>query len=151
MAGFLLGAVGGAPLHAAAFFFVVGAHELGHALVVRMVRARVVAIDFHVFGGQCLWQGSVTPLRRCGIAWGGALAQLGIFAVVIAVGAAFEPPETTAFGALLAATFLLNLAVLFFNLLPARGLDGGEAWKIVPLLWERIRRPRRGPPRPTLH
>jgi Zn-dependent protease len=116
------------------FVLVVLIHEVGHALVVRRHRLRVLAIDVHALGGVCHWQGDATPIVRARIAWGGVNAQLVAFgAAVLALWALGDP--TTRFTADLAHAFTtMNMWMVALNLVPVRPLDGAEAWKLPALL-----------------
>jgi hypothetical protein len=64
-----------------AYLLLVLIHEAGHAFVVRRVGARALALDVLGFGGLCWWEGSVTPIQRACIAWGGVWAQMVVLAV----------------------------------------------------------------------
>jgi stage IV sporulation protein FB len=122
------------------FFLVTLIHELGHALVVRRYRCRVVSIDVHGLGGSCQWSGPVTAIGRAYIAWGGVAAQflaLGFTAIALSVLGA--PP--TRFDAQLVGAFTgTNVFLILINLIPVPPLDGAEAWKLPGLLWRRNRR-----------
>lgn len=119
------------------FALLVLIHEAGHALLVRQVGGRALAIELHGFGGECRWTGEVTPLARAMVAWGGVLAQAVVLVATYAALAYFGPPAD-AFTADLAMAFTAsNLWLIAFNLFPMRPLDGAEAWTIVPLLRQR--------------
>jgi Zn-dependent protease len=121
------------------FVLLVLVHEVGHALVVRRHRLRVLAIDVHALGGVCTWTGQASPLARARIAWGGVNAQLVAFGVaVLALWTLGEP--TTPFSADLAYAFTtMNGWMMALNLLPVPPLDGAEAWKLPGLLRARAR------------
>jgi Zn-dependent protease len=120
------------------FFFVILIHELGHAAMVRACGARVRNVDLHGAGGDCSWDGTVTPVQRALIAWGGVLAQLVLFGVVVAWLRVSPPHFELGFATdFLDACRTANLWLIAFNLIPARDLDGVEAWKLFPLLWRR--------------
>jgi len=129
---FALGAILG-------FVLLVFIHEVGHALVVRRHRLRVVAIDVHALGGVCTWSGEASPLARARIAWGGVNAQLVAFgAAVLALWTLGEP--STAFAADMAYAFTtMNGWMIALNLVPVAPLDGAEAWKLPGLLRARAR------------
>jgi stage IV sporulation protein FB len=122
------------------FFLLTLVHELGHAVVVRRQRCRVISIDVHGLGGACQWSGPATPIGRACIAWGGVMAQLvalGFTGVVLVV---LGPPPT-AFAAQLAGAMIgTNVFIILINLIPVPPLDGAEAWKLPGLLWRRRRR-----------
>ena len=118
------------PGYCFGFFLLVLVHELGHAMLVRRYRQRVVSIDIHGLGGACRWSGDPTAIERARIAWGGVLAQAVALAAAHVALALFGPPET-AFAAQLAAAFTTtNLWMIGINLIPVPPLDGAEAWKL---------------------
>ncbi|MCC6554940.1 MAG: hypothetical protein IT372_18355 [Polyangiaceae bacterium] len=130
------------PAYWLAFAILIFVHELGHAVVVDRCRQRVVSIDIHGFGGACRWAGSVTPMQRALIAWGGVLGQLALLLGTRAAVLAFGEP-TTAFQHHVAHAFVMtNVILMALNLLPIPPLDGVEAWRIVPLLAGRARQAR---------
>jgi len=122
------------------FVVLVLVHEFGHALVVRACRQRVLSIDVHGVGGLCRWAGTVTPMQRAAIAWGGVWAQLVLCLATVLFGALHGPPETP-FGASLEDVFVSrNILLAAINLLPFAPLDGAEAWALPMLLFRRARR-----------
>lgn len=131
-----------APWYWAGYFALVLVHELGHAIMVWIARARVLSVNVHGAGGDCVWQGSVGEVSRALIAWGGVLAQLVLLAGTYAALAIFGEPTQTATRHIVAVFTQANLWVAGANLLPIPGLDGSEAWKLFPALarWRRERR-----------
>jgi stage IV sporulation protein FB len=120
------------------FFLLVLLHELGHAVVVRTVHARVTSVEVNGLGGLCWWQGDVSPVARAAIAWGGVWAQMACW-VVATLAIAVHAPED-AFTADLAWAFTsANVWMMCLNLIPIPPLDGSQAWKLFPLLAERRR------------
>jgi Zn-dependent protease len=128
------------PVVWAAFFGLVLAHELGHALVVRANRARATSVEVHVFGGLCRWRGEVTPLGRAAIAWGGIWAQMVVLALALLWAGLAGPAGSDAEWQVRSVCVSSNLWMIGLNLLPIPPLDGSEAWKLFPLLRTRIRR-----------
>jgi Zn-dependent protease len=127
------------------FFLLVLIHELGHALLVRRCRHRVVSIDVHALGGVCCWAGEPTAIQRAWIAWGGVLAQAVALACAHGALALAGRPESV-FAAQMASAFTTtNVWLIAINLIPVPPLDGAEAWKLPGLLARR-RRARRGEP-----
>jgi len=146
------------------FFLLVLVHELGHAVLVRRYRQRVVSIDVHGLGGVCRWSGATiesgtlegfpsppamvrgeqsspahhaSAIERAKIAWGGVLAQ-AVALVGAHVALAFAGPPESAFAAQLAAVFTTtNLWMIAINLIPMPPLDGAEAWKLLGLWAQR--------------
>jgi len=120
------------------FVLVILVHELGHAGLVRLFRGSVFGIDVTIVGGECHWAGRIDPLRTAAIAWGGILAQLALLAITARV-APLDPYLRTDSGAdLLFVLIVVNFFIALANLLPLRGLDGVEAWKLVPLVLIRL-------------
>lgn len=112
------------------FVLLVLAHEIGHAVMVRAFRCRVVSIDLHGLGGECAWQGYATERQRAAIAWGGVLAQALIF-FTTPLWASRLSPEAHPFVAQMVEAFTAsNLVLALFNLIPVRPFDGAEAWKL---------------------
>jgi len=111
--------------------FVILVHEVGHAGMARMAGGAVKTLDLIGVGGVCQWTGDVTPLWRAGVAWGGVLAQLTLFAAAYAILLLIRPENATVvyvFYVLITS----NLFMALFNLIPVEHLDGAEAWKVVP-------------------
>ena len=140
-----------------ASLFIILAHEYGHAFAARRAGALPTSIELHGLGGQCHYEGYVTPLWSVLIAWAGVAAQAVVLVAAIAVGAIAEPPESTPLGSVLLVLVLSNTLVIVLNLLPIPPLDGWTAWRIVPMAiragWRRMRQ--KSPPSrrggPTLH
>jgi Zn-dependent protease len=117
------------------------AHEVGHAIVVRLVRLRVRRIRVLFWHGLCEYE---TPWRReqaIAIAWGGVAAQLVVFMLAVALreglrAAQVAVPNWLAFAIVMLSGY--NLIVLIFNLLPVRPLDGATAWQGIPMLFRRV-------------
>lgn len=131
-----------APWYWAGFFALVLIHELGHAVMVWIARARVLSVNVHGAGGDCVWQGSVGEVSRALIAWGGVLAQALLYAGTFAALAIFGHPTHLGTMDLVEVFTEANLWIAGLNMLPIPGLDGSEAWKLFPALarWRRERR-----------
>lgn len=125
-----------------AFVGLILAHEIGHALMVAAFGARVRGIDVTGLGGECRYDGNVSPMQRALIAWGGVLAQLAVLIVAGTLLVVFGSPESQFVAEVAQACTLYNLTLMAINLLPFRSLDGHEAWKIVPLLRARWKAPK---------
>jgi Zn-dependent protease len=117
-------------------------HELGHAFLVRRYGLHVLSLDFHGFGGRCVYAGDPTRLGAAVIAWGGVAAQAILF--VLAIGFALLIPGKRAFDvAVVDGLVRYNALMALLNLLPHPSLDGGQAWRAIPLAIEAQRRARR--------
>lgn len=114
-------------------------HELGHAAVVKAVRARATAIEVTGFGGLCWWEGEVTPIGRAAIAWGGVAAQLLLLWAALAVEALGWKPASEAAWQVWSTLTFSNAWLIAINLLPFSPLDGGEAWSLPVLLGASLR------------
>ena len=123
-----------APGAYAGIALVILIHELGHAFVMRMCRVAVERIDFTIIGGECRGSaGHVDPMQHALIAWGGVLAQF-VLLVTVAASWPFLPfTRTQAGGDFVHALIVSNFFIAIVNLLPFRGFDGAQAWKIVSL------------------
>jgi Zn-dependent protease len=131
---------GGSPSLAriGAWLFMIVVHELGHAVLVKHARAHVTHVTVHGMGGECWWQGDVTPIQRAMIAFGGVWAQCLL--ALGAYGFALAAQPSTQLGLDLFEMFTrYNLYNAAFNLVPVPPLDGSQAWKLFPLLWKRLR------------
>ncbi len=117
-------------------------HEVGHAFVVRQVRARALSIEVLGFGGLCVWEGEVTRVQRACIAWGGVWAQMIVLAAALIGVAVFGEPQNVFAQQMVDAAIRSNLWLIGVNLLPIPPLDGSEAWPLFPLLWRRFQRRR---------
>jgi Zn-dependent protease len=116
------------------FFLLVLIHEVGHALLVRRFRCRVISIDIHGLGGVCRWNGSPSPIQRAHIAWGGVHAQLAVFGITVGALALLGDPDARFVAQVVSAFTTTNLWLIALNLLPVPPLDGAEAWKLPRLL-----------------
>lgn len=121
------------------FTLLVLAHELGHALLVRRYRCRVVSIDIHALGGVCRWTGDATAIQRAKIAWGGVDAQVVVFFATVGLLALFGEPESRIVSQIARTFTTINAYMMALNLLPVAPLDGAEAWKLPRLLAARRR------------
>jgi Zn-dependent protease len=108
-------------------------HELGHAFAGRMFGQQVAEIELNGFGGLCKFERSLprsVVLRTIVFLAGPAMNLLlwyGLDALADAPGIADKPLLARA----LANIAYANMFLLFFNLLPAYPLDGGQtldAW-----------------------
>lgn len=126
-----------------AFVGLILLHELGHAWMVKTAGARVRGIDVTGLGGECRYDGAVTPIQKALIAWGGVLAQLAVLVVAGSLLLIFGSPQSAFLAELVQACVFYNLMLVGLNLLPFAPLDGHEAWKLVPLLRARWKASRR--------
>lgn len=122
------------------FVGVVMIHEVGHALAARRQGLQVFAIHLHLLHGSCTYEASGYLRDDVIVAWGGVCAQLLVSACAFTLLAMPFPPLRF-FEPLLVPLAYLNLLCALFNLAPVRWMDGGTAWKLIPLArWEWARR-----------
>ncbi len=129
------------------FFISIILHELGHALAARRQGIQILGIDLWFFGGiSRLAREPETPGEEFKIAAAGPAVTLLIIALCFGLSltvdqlsdtfrsARFGDAKTTPAVALLGWTWLMNVAIFVFNIVPAFPLDGGRiaraiAWK----------------------
>lgn len=111
-------------------------HELGHALTAKLAGIRVHRIVLFIFGGVAQIDYRLRkPLIEFAVAVAGPLVSLAIAFGCRAVSLQMRPdtmPELLVW-LVLRYLFMVNLAVLIFNLLPGFPLDGGRVLRA--LLW----------------
>jgi Zn-dependent protease len=112
------------------FVLLVLAHEIGHAVLVRHFRCRIVSIDVHGLGGVCSWQGGAGEQQRATIAWGGVLGQLLVLLTTLVWARSFDPASHPFLAQLVSAFTVTNVMLMLLNLLPVSPLDGVEAWRL---------------------
>ncbi len=120
------------PLSFLLALLLLGAHEVGHAIVVRWRGLTPYAIRMHSLGGHCLHEPG-TPLDSAWIAWGGVAAQLPFLGVGLLV---TELIPTGGFhDQVWVSLVFANGILIVSNLLPIGRLDGAKAWTLPGLLW----------------
>jgi Zn-dependent protease len=109
-------------------------HELGHALVARLVGCQIKEISVHIFGGHCAWSGNPQTLHRLFIAWGGIVMQLIIFGLCMF--SALIAPEFTALipRDIWHSLTYANMFLVAINLIPIKPLDGSKCWYLFSVL-----------------
>jgi hypothetical protein len=131
------------PVGAAAYLLLLVTHELGHALAVRAVGARVARLDFAAFHGLCHFVGSLSPIRHSIVAFAGVWAQLALVGAELGAehwfGARWPASVRDPLGLVLV---VFNLGMIVINLFPIESLDGAEAWKLFPRWFARAQRKR---------
>jgi len=122
-----------------AFFFLLLAHELGHALVALWRRVEVDHIQLFFLHGYCSHESTDYELDDVLIAWGGVAAQLAVLVVALGVDvllATFAPSAQVLMSPLLWVFIGTNVFIMVVNLIPLAPLDGAKAWRIVPIFAE---------------
>jgi stage IV sporulation protein FB len=113
-------------------------HEFGHAWVAHTLGYSVHGIWFGLIHGRCTFDTPETEWDRCLIAWGGVSAQLLIAVPICLLDALWHRP----IGFLGPVVLILgywSLVTIVYNLIPSQGFDGKIAWRILPLLRDRLR------------
>jgi stage IV sporulation protein FB len=129
------------PMAWLGFFVLVLFHEMGHALMARKAGAWVERVEILPMGGTCVWVGNVTPLARACIAFAGIWMQLLILCIAAPMTLAWFDSKLPGFTKPLIKVLTgTNLVMIAINLLPVAPFDGAEAWKLFPLLVQKIRR-----------
>jgi stage IV sporulation protein FB len=127
---FLLSGFSFNPFVWVAILGVMIAHELGHAVLARRYRLRVVSIDLTPIGGVCRLEGDPTLHEAAVVAWGGVLAQ----GVVLLLALLVKPiVHVVTFGIADEVFDILirsNVILMALNLLPIEPLDGATAWRV---------------------
>ncbi len=115
-------------------------HELGHALLVVRYGLGLSEIAIHGAGGYCRHDQSGSRFQEAMVAWGGVLAQLGLYAVVQLSLLVFGPPTSAHVGLIVYVFTDINLWIAALNLIPFEPLDGAKAWPLVGMLAARWRK-----------
>jgi len=111
-------------------------HEMGHAYVARWLGYSCYRVTINFIFGKCWAQPPETLYERALFAWGGVMFQCLLFLPAIVL-IQFPLFNASRYSTALLATFsYLNGIWIAFNLAPTRRLDGGTAWKLVPILYE---------------
>jgi Zn-dependent protease len=122
-----------------AFFFLLLAHELGHAAVARWRRVEVDHIQLFFLHGYCAHEPPDYELDDVLIAWGGVAAQLAVFVIALgadALLATFSPVANALATPLLRVLIGTNAFIMIVNLIPVAPLDGAKAWRVLPIVAE---------------
>jgi Zn-dependent protease len=125
-----------------ALFFLLAAHELGHAIVAMWRRVRVYSIQLFFIHGVCTHDEPYYEKDDILIAWGGVAAQLVVlvFAIVAELLLAALSPGSFQWASPLVRVLIgTNLVIMIINLIPVAPLDGATAWRILPLFWRRAK------------
>ncbi len=111
-------------------FFVIFAHELGHAWLAWRRKHYVPKIVLWGFGGLT-YHTATGGYDRMVIAWGGVMVQAIIFAIAFPIYLVVAPVGVSLLDDLLYALVVPNAILALLNLIPFGGLDGAHAWPLV--------------------
>lgn len=123
------------------YFGVILLHEFGHAFFAHRYECRINAIRLSVFHGSCEYDGTYlySEKEEVIISWGGVLAQFVVAIPLIVLSKIPVLGEVDAFGPIVAFGGYISLLVAVVNLAPSPFLDGGKAWKIVPIFLSEVK------------
>jgi Zn-dependent protease len=127
------------PLAWLGLLLVVLVHEVGHSELLRRFRRPVLHIVLHGFGGECVYVQGASAWERAVVAWGGVLAQMVLFGIIVSATALGLWPRAFTTNDFYTTVTGSNLLIAAINLLPIRGLDGNEAWSILRLTYLRVK------------
>src|SRR6185295_17493456 len=122
-----------------AFFFLLLAHELGHAAVARWRGIPVRRIQRFFIHGSCTHDAPYYEADDVLIAWGGVAAQFVVLVVAAAASvlmANASPVAPGVTGPLFRVLIQTNIFMMIFNLIPVAPLDGAKAWRALFMLRE---------------
>jgi len=106
-------------------------HEAGHAYLARRAGARVEAIHLGLFHGLCVYEAPPRERDVYVIAWGGALAQLAVALPLILLANVTPIVRWPILGEVVLYLGYVSLFWAIVNLIPAPGLDGEHAWRLL--------------------
>jgi Zn-dependent protease len=113
------------------YFGIILLHETGHAYLARRAGARVEAIYLGLFHGMCVHEVPARQRDIYVIAWGGALAQLAVALPLILLANLTPAARWPIIGEVVLYLGYVSLLVAAVNLIPAPGLDGEHAWRLL--------------------
>lgn len=125
-----------------AFVALLLAHEVGHAIAAKTRRLKVEAIRLYVLHGQCEYEHPYYEADDVFVAWGGVFAQFVVLVLALAVKHTcllLWPPLAFALEPLFLVFISVNIFLVAINLIPVSPLDGYKAWRVFPLLRERLK------------
>lgn len=128
-----------AILTIASYLGVILLHEAGHAYMAKRLRLRRYAICISAVHGICEFEEPESAKQDYLVAWGGVLAQLAVAAPLIAFDLMFGIGQIDILRPVVAILGYVSVMIAAFNLIPAMGLDGAKAWRLIPLLLEERR------------
>ena len=124
------------------YFGIIMLHEIGHAFVANRLGYGVRGIYLGFFHGKCIMDAPYRQKHRSLIAWGGVTAQFIVAIPLIISAQALKVNEVFGLGPVVAFLGYISALVALVNLAPGRGLDGFEAWRLIPVLVKEYRKKR---------
>ena len=122
------------------YFGIILLHESGHAYFALRLGCRPINIYLSFIHGVCEHHAPYSFKDECIIAWGGVSAQFAVAIPLIVLAQTTSLTELPIFGILIVFFGYINAFIAIVNLAPAKGLDGANAWRLIPLLIKQYRR-----------
>jgi Zn-dependent protease len=142
-AGIAFGVFVSQPIHALvlvlSYFGVILLHEAGHALIAKRLGYPATEIYLTFIHGLCVHQHPDTEREDAMIAWGGVLLQFAVAIPLIVISQSTTLGSVSLFAIVVAVFGYFSVLMAFFNLAPARGLDGMVAWRLIPIVIREVR------------
>ncbi|MEO8670319.1 MAG: hypothetical protein ABI411_03325 [Tahibacter sp.] len=127
------------------YFSIIYLHEAGHAYFAKRLGYRPLAIYIGFLHGRCDYDAPGNPKHAAIVAWGGVVAQLVVAIPLIVLGQNTSLSEVPGLGPVVVFLGYFSAAIAIVNLAPSSALDGGKAWRLVPILWAECRKATRTP------
>jgi Zn-dependent protease len=119
-------------------------HELGHALIIKLLKYKVVSIDIHFAGGKCIYEEVYYEIHDILISWGGILMQILLLLLSIIIAIILSKYKFFLNNKVIESIFyiliIINFMTIIFNLCPIPNLDGERALKIFPYLINKFKK-----------
>jgi Zn-dependent protease len=122
-------------------FVLLVVHESGHALIAKMLGHPPSYIHLQDIRGFCVYEyrpNFTATMDHSIIAWGGVLAQLTIAIPTVIATSLLPKTISPLLSPVIYILGYFNLVMVAINLIPAKGLDGYEAWKLVGFWYKKV-------------
>jgi Zn-dependent protease len=123
-----------AVISISSYFGIIMLHETGHAFVTNKLGYGVRGVYLGFLHGKCECELPSNQKHKSLIAWGGVTAQLVVALPLIIGSQILSINEIYGLGPVVAFLGYISVLIALVNLAPSRGLDGLEAWKLIPVL-----------------
>jgi membrane-associated protease RseP (regulator of RpoE activity) len=132
------------------YFGIIMLHETGHAFVAHKLRCDVKGVYLGFLHGKCKCKVPENQKYKSLIAWGGVAAQL-VVALPLIIGAqTLSINEIYGIGPVVAFMGYISVLVALVNIVPGPGLDGIEAWMLIPVLVKEYKTSRKNKGKSTI-
>ena len=115
------------------YFGIILLHEAGHAYFAKRLGYDVYNIYLGFIHGLCEYEEPYNNKHESIVAWGGVTAQL-LVAIPLIILAQFGITEIKGVGPIVAFLGYISFLIALMNLAPSSFLDGGKAWRLIPIL-----------------